>query len=171
MAWRRSGDKPLSEPIVVILLTHICVTRPQWVNPHYAGVPQGQHKVAQYRSLLPGITYIPLPSELAALKHQHIRWHIFAHFGGMTMFVNSTNIFLKNQRRLYWQSFCRFCITVSKSTNQFDAEIYGNLAGNRSWCQCLRHFPTDWTQLTNALTLFHTCKLGVEKIHLRLVNV
>ena len=32
MAWRRSGDKPLSEPIMVSLLTHICVTWPQWVN-------------------------------------------------------------------------------------------------------------------------------------------
>ena len=32
MAWRRSGDKPLSEPMVVSLLTHKCVTRPQWVN-------------------------------------------------------------------------------------------------------------------------------------------
>ena len=31
MAWRRSGDKPLSEPMVVRLSTHICVTRPQWV--------------------------------------------------------------------------------------------------------------------------------------------
>ena len=29
MAWRRPGDKPLSEPIMVRLLTHICVTRPQ----------------------------------------------------------------------------------------------------------------------------------------------
>ena len=29
MAWRRPGDKPLSEPIVVRLTTHICVTRPQ----------------------------------------------------------------------------------------------------------------------------------------------
>ena len=27
MAWRRSGDKPLSEPMMVRLLTHICVTR------------------------------------------------------------------------------------------------------------------------------------------------
>ena len=27
MAWRRSGDKPLSEPMIVSLLTH---TRPQW---------------------------------------------------------------------------------------------------------------------------------------------
>ena len=37
MAWRRPGDKPLSEPMVVNLLTHKCVTRPQCVN---AVVPQ-----------------------------------------------------------------------------------------------------------------------------------
>ena len=29
MAWRRPDDKPLSKPMMVILLTHICVTRPQ----------------------------------------------------------------------------------------------------------------------------------------------
>ena len=32
MAWRRAGDKPLSEPMIFSLPTHICVTRPQWVN-------------------------------------------------------------------------------------------------------------------------------------------
>ena len=32
MAWRRSGDKPLSETMMVSLLTHICVTRTQWVK-------------------------------------------------------------------------------------------------------------------------------------------
>ena len=32
MAWRRSGDKPLSEPMMVDLPTYICVTRPQWVK-------------------------------------------------------------------------------------------------------------------------------------------
>ena len=36
MAWRRPGDKPLSEPMMVLSLTHICVTRPQcdndWIN-------------------------------------------------------------------------------------------------------------------------------------------
>ena len=32
MAWRRPGDKPLSEPVKVIVLTHICVIRPQRVN-------------------------------------------------------------------------------------------------------------------------------------------
>ena len=32
MAWRRPGDKPLSEPMMVSLPTHICVARPQWVK-------------------------------------------------------------------------------------------------------------------------------------------
>ena len=32
MAWRRPGDKPLSDPMMTRLPTHICVTRPQWVN-------------------------------------------------------------------------------------------------------------------------------------------
>ena len=35
MAWRCSGDKPLSEPMMVSLPTHICITRPQWVNKHF----------------------------------------------------------------------------------------------------------------------------------------
>ena len=35
MAWRRSGDKPLSEPMMISLLRHICVTRPQWVNKYW----------------------------------------------------------------------------------------------------------------------------------------
>ena len=32
MTWRRSGDKPLSEPMMISLLTHICVTWPQWIK-------------------------------------------------------------------------------------------------------------------------------------------
>ena len=35
MAWRRPGDKPISEARMVSLLTHICVARPKWViNVH-----------------------------------------------------------------------------------------------------------------------------------------
>ena len=32
MAWRRPGNKPFSEPRIISLPTHICVTRPQWVK-------------------------------------------------------------------------------------------------------------------------------------------
>ena len=55
MAWRRPGDKPLSEPMMVSLLTHICVIRPQWVKstsckifritgPKCEKVPAGESK-------------------------------------------------------------------------------------------------------------------------------
>ena len=39
VAWRRSGDKPLSEPMIVTVLTHICVTRLQWVSLKKGTVP------------------------------------------------------------------------------------------------------------------------------------
>ena len=32
MAWRRPGDKPLSEPMMINVLTNICVTRLQWIK-------------------------------------------------------------------------------------------------------------------------------------------
>ena len=57
MAWRRPGDKPLSEPLMVILSTHIYITRPQWVkaeiyrNTHWLQVPIlstfNQHQILQ----------------------------------------------------------------------------------------------------------------------------
>ena len=31
MAWGQPGDKPLSEPMMFSILTHICIIRPQWV--------------------------------------------------------------------------------------------------------------------------------------------
>ena len=37
MAWCRQCNKPLSEPMMVNLLTHICVTRPQWVKILWKG--------------------------------------------------------------------------------------------------------------------------------------
>ena len=34
MAWRLPGNNPLSEPMMISLLTHICITRPQWIKNH-----------------------------------------------------------------------------------------------------------------------------------------
>ena len=44
MAWRRPGDKPLSKPMMVILTTHICVTRPQWVNTLWSRMIIWRHR-------------------------------------------------------------------------------------------------------------------------------
>ena len=50
MVWHQPGDKPLSEPMMVSLPMHICVTQPQWINCHGIARPippkvfQAQHK-------------------------------------------------------------------------------------------------------------------------------
>ena len=40
MAWRRPGDEPLSETMLVSLLTHKCITQPQYVNGLMLNRPQ-----------------------------------------------------------------------------------------------------------------------------------
>ena len=51
MAWRRPGDKPLSEPMMVSLQMHICVTRPQWVfKQHNSFTYYINESVMRYRS-------------------------------------------------------------------------------------------------------------------------
>ena len=52
MAWCRSGDKPLSEPMTVSLMTHICVTRPQWVNSLFGIANIGVHIVHTSRIII-----------------------------------------------------------------------------------------------------------------------
>ena len=44
MAWRRSGTKPLSEPVMLSLLTHICVTRSRWAIATWLSDAIWRHK-------------------------------------------------------------------------------------------------------------------------------
>ena len=61
MAWRRTGDKSLSEAMMVSLRTHICVTRPQWVNWLCAKETQ---------------IFMPYPDESFHLESQNSRIHL-----------------------------------------------------------------------------------------------
>ena len=38
MAWGSPSDKPLSDPMMVVSLTHICVTRPQLIDVQTFGI-------------------------------------------------------------------------------------------------------------------------------------
>ena len=65
MAWRRPGDKPFSEPMLVSLLTHICVTPPQWVNRYLLWNTASFH--------------LPTINEIVAASLQWIKcWKYFA---------------------------------------------------------------------------------------------
>ena len=62
MAWRRPGDKPLSEPMMVRLPTHICVTRPQWVNWYNLNIWHG-YEIISHNLLW-----------LSFLTHTYLTW-------------------------------------------------------------------------------------------------
>ena len=52
MPWRRTGDKPLSETMMVSLLTHICVTQPQWVNSLSIGRCDSNFKTIIFKPII-----------------------------------------------------------------------------------------------------------------------
>ena len=77
MAWRRPGDKSLSEPMLVRSLTNICVTQPQWVNPLSSKDPIWWHKyessLAQVIACL-HITWTNVDSRLLASIPVQFHW-------------------------------------------------------------------------------------------------
>ena len=70
MTWRCPVDKPLSEPMLVSLPTHIWVTRPQWVtylSKHYPGMINRQRTSSMVSEQLFRLW-------LGAVRQQAITW-------------------------------------------------------------------------------------------------
>ena len=90
MAWRRPGDKPLSEPMIVRLLTHICVTRPQWINRPQAWTNEDLAYCWIYLSL-----------GLSELKCRCC--HIFTYYIYLTLHFNWSK--MTSQTYTFWSIF------------------------------------------------------------------
>ena len=111
MAWRRSGDKPLSEPTMVSLLTHICVTRPQWVNHKlYIQAIRARelHLHREYPIKKSGVMNLVI----RALKHpMHGTSHktIFSSQGICIMIIMDYILYMKNIFRWYKINILCYC--------------------------------------------------------------
>ena len=94
MAWRQSGDKPSSEPMMVRLLMHICVTRPQWVNTLivFVLVTQGERSAA-------AIVYPVFPVSVSDIKNHQVHFYLlsFIVIAGTRVFENCPH---RRQRRI-----------------------------------------------------------------------
>ena len=107
MAWRLPGDKPLSEPMMVSSLMHICIAQPQWVNSlrlsdtHMHGQTRpsmGQinviYKVPSYQKIHKLITESPKSWETWGARTSAItkRWPNSAHmYMGLALKGLNTN--------------------------------------------------------------------------------
>ena len=73
MAGRRLGDKPLSEPMMISLLTHKCVTRPERVNPVIRGT---QNNLGVVSILRCRFTSIGIPMLKIRPRRDHIMFNM-----------------------------------------------------------------------------------------------
>ena len=79
MAGRRPGDKPLSQPMMVRLLTHICITRPQWVkNSQIIDCHLWQLDWCGFRECFFFMT------QFDNVMRMHKHWFCFSHIQGLT---------------------------------------------------------------------------------------
>ena len=91
MAWCRSGGKPISDLMMVSLLTHICVTRPQWVNvllpaSIYNAASHKQSRANYWRCVLQG--YIVCYHNVKSILH------CFAHILNLDHCVEILRVFV-----------------------------------------------------------------------------
>ena len=72
MAWRYPGNKPLSEPMLVGLLTHTCVTRPQWVNAVRVACPAPAHLLQVLKT--EWLDAFPMCGQVNVMEQVGISW-------------------------------------------------------------------------------------------------
>ena len=116
MAWRRPGDKPLSEPMMVSLPMRICVTRPQWVKSPL-DLLLAWHIFSAKLSLEPMLTYCQLDpwegtsvkfeSKYKTLKEMNleisVEWQRFC--SGLQVLTNKINAWLLSPLLRHWKYY------------------------------------------------------------------
>ena len=92
MAWCRSGDKPLSESMMVSLLTHICVTRPRWVKTNTV---MRSTSVIRYYSMQASTSLLDCIILLICLRIKVSKWCATIHLSSRPWLVIIKEIPLK----------------------------------------------------------------------------
>ena len=136
MAWRRPGDKPLSEPMMVSLPTHICVTRPQWVK-----TGSWWHRVSQ---MVPREVTLNYLDKQTGIKPQ-FKWKVF--FFWWCVRIDNT-----------WESLSHPGILFTKRTNVLphdlakprsrEIQVYTfqiSLEFDAALPRCLSNFRAIWS--------------------------
>ena len=110
MAWRRLGGKPLSEPMMVSFLTHICVTRPQWVNkPYYIRIMTHFSDVG-VRHKFQSVSRVNI---VGGVYKYHLRTHTC-----MIVLLQTAKI-QKTMFNSYWICFARWRCTFRTSSSKY----------------------------------------------------
>ena len=136
MTWCRQGDKPLSEPMIVWLPTHICVTRPQWVN-WYSFIVSWTSR----DSLQGDLNEITTTSYTKMYFKMFTEWCYFI----ISVFNTLTCAPRRNKASLMARPKPR-TPPVTRQILSFRSIIHTGFTSNNWQCQCRPHLsiPTPW---------------------------
>ena len=104
MAWRRPGNKPLSEPIMVRSLMNLCITRPQWVNDAiltlFKVLPPFMYAIViKYISHLHGLSYL---NNTSYLRQCHDTYHDNRLVTIPCLVYYADTVYFKKVEPVYW---------------------------------------------------------------------
>ena len=133
-AWCRPGNKPLSEPMMVSLLTFICVTRPQWVKEDMTSV----------------FDVISTQSKITLhlmIWNQYIAWIILQNHWCMLREMNSESTLIRHwsNMKVSHVRIRQFCFALFCFDNQYFS--------NDSWSPLIYYTPRT-TKLLGGYTGF-----------------
>ena len=136
MAWRWPGDNPLSEPMMVNLLTHICAARPHWVNKLW--VEDGITTIFGGQDTF--LIHLDVPLSLEITKRCfHLVWPLYLHKNNGKCnvinweysclicwlgvnFARGPWVWTQEEKHLssfVWKSFCCACVQL-ELTNKYE---------------------------------------------------
>ena len=157
MAWRRSGDRPLSEPMMVRLPMHIFVTRPQWMNPIICSICGLSHLI-QFEN---DVDLLCFDLIIVTFVNKFTRFiYIYSY-----CYVSTTNDALYQLLSIVFQltpvrTIC--CIEISQTDCRYERELPRPVICTRIWhaphnhiCWYMFQEITWWT----IMTFFNLCDL------------
>ena len=130
MAWRRPGGKPLSELMVVSLLTEICVTQPQWVN-------QRDPLWIQNYSLAVAVSYTDYKSTLIWITTSYILKCRMRSISELFRRIRLTN-YISNDMWLHLKWPCTVDHAMSHHSEQTLIKIYTPYGFTEPWWLLLK---------------------------------
>ena len=172
MAWHRPGDKPLFKPMMVSLLMHICVIRPQWVNPillHQVDITDGPTRGPWSANTQTSYIALPYSSKLRVYDWDHvtvwIQWQYLwdqldcgLQTGGGVIFrvcdiyrIWSVLLWSPQLGLLYWETLslewgkiCHYCCSFMKCLMSCWLGYSKGMWNSFCSSDAIRHFGQHW---------------------------
>ena len=160
MAWRRPGDKSLSEPMMLSLLMHICVTPPQWVNT-WGRDKMGNTLQLTFSNAISWMKIVTFWLKFVFWNLSHGSNKQYSSIG-----VDNDLELIRHYLSQWWPSLLMLmCITWPQQVNYFDT-YHGYITVSAG--DCFQPFPRGiLNNLTNIISWgvywFHLVRLSVHR--------